>query len=408
MSGSPSEPAETPAQRRPSRFRRVLAAIGALGVLGGVGALAAAALGAIYAAAQMDGVEPTPPLPVATERIEIVDAYETTESYIGRVEPARTTALGFEIGGEVVAVLIEEGVYVLENQVIARLDVASLEARRAQLVAEKERLEADLALARRTRARQDRLSGDGFASEQRADEARTAETTTTAAIAAIDARLRMVDIDIRKATIRAPFAGVVAARGVDEGAIVAPGQMVAELLESDRPQARIGLPPERAERLVIGDRYEIALRGRPTPATLTRIRPDLDPATRTVAAIFDLDLATGGSRAFAAASGAAGRAPVVAPFGEVARLELSLEVSARGAWVPLSALQEDAKGLWRILVIAENDAGEPVVAAENVEALYVAGERAFVAGAIADEAEYLTEGVNRVVIGDVVAPSLGE
>lgn len=407
MSGSLSNDKSAPEKPRRSIARRAVGAVGALGFLAGVGALGATALGAIYAAAQLDTTDPTPPLPVAVDEIALSSAYQATETYLGRVEAARETALGFEAGGEVVAVFVDEGDAVLEGEAIARLDTAALEARRDQLEAERTRLEADLALAERTRARQDALSGDGFASEQRADEARTAETTTAAAIAATDAQLRLVEIEIRKSTVRAPFDGVIAARRIDPGAIVSPGQTIVEILEAGRPQARIGVSPESAERLVIGDRYDIILRGRPTTGELIIIRPDLDPTTRTVAAIFDLEISAATARTLASAGGAeadALGAPMVATFGEVARLELPLEVRARGAWVPISALQEDAKGLWRLLTIAENADGEPIVAAQSVQALYVAGERVFVAGAIEDGAPYIVEGVNRVVIGDVVAP----
>lgn len=390
-----TEPSSKSARPRPSFLRRAAGAVGALGVLGAVGVLGAAALGAIYAAADAEDVAPTAPLPVAVAELHVVGSYETTQSYVGRIEPARATALGFQNGGEVTAVLVDEGDDVAAGQPIATLDTASLEAGRDQLVAEKSRLEANLALAQRTRARQDQLSGDGYASEQRADEARTEAATTVAQIAAIDAQIRQLDVDIAKATIRAPFAGVVAARSIDPGAIAAQGQTIVEILEAGRPQARIGLPPEQAARLRRDQGYEIVIRGQKVPARLATVRPDLDPATRTVAAIFDLDFA-------------AGAAPLVAPFGEVARLELPLEIAARGAWVPLSALQEDAKGLWRLLLISQSEDGGPVVTAGAVETLYVSGERAFVAGAIADGQHYITEGLNRAVIGDIVAPIAGE
>lgn len=384
-------------------------AVGGLIALAIVGALATTALSAIYAAADAESVEPTPPLPVAVARLEVVNAYGTVESYLGRVEPARSTALGFERGGEVMEVLVEEGDIVGAGDAIARLDADALEAERDQLLAEKERLEATLALAARTRARQDSLSNDGFSSEQQADEARTAEITTTAQIAAIEAQIRRMEIEIRKSTIRAPFAGVVAARRIDPGAIVSAGQRIVDILEVGRPQARIGLPPERAERLVIGGRYAITVRNRRSAATLAAVRPDLDPATRTVAAIFDLDL-TALLPTTTASTGAASDAsrPFIAPFGEVARLELPYEVRARGAWVPLSALQEDARGLWRIQLVRDDANGEPVVVASAVEVYYVSDGRAFIVGAIEDGARYVVEGLNRTVIGDVVAPFAAE
>ncbi|MCI4663720.1 MAG: efflux RND transporter periplasmic adaptor subunit [Neomegalonema sp.] len=403
MSGSDAEKSTAV----PGIGRRILGAVGALGVLAGVIVGASVALQTLYAAAEAgDGRTPAAPLPVSVSKLKVVEAYEIEEWFVGRIEPARETALGFEIAGAVVSVLVDEGDRVKAGRPLAQLDTETLKARKAQLLAEKAKLEADLALAERTLARQEKLSGRGFATDQKTDEARTAKKTTIAGLAANKAQLRLVDLDISKATILAPFNGVIAERSIDPGAIVSAGQRVVRILEAGRPIARVGLPPARAAILRVGDAFPIKVGDILLPAKLTAIRPDLDPATRTVSALFEIDLgAAAAARVSRPSKRPASSPSFLAPAGEIARLALPSRVQAKGAWAPLSALQEDAKGLWRILLLGRDEEGAAIATGQSVEVLHVKGERAFISGALKDGADFIPEGVNRVSIGDKVSPS---
>ena len=53
--------------------------------------------------------EPADPIVVATSTIETVSGYEHTRSYVGRLEPARQTAVAFERSGLVSQVIADEG-----------------------------------------------------------------------------------------------------------------------------------------------------------------------------------------------------------------------------------------------------------------------------------------------------------
>ena len=83
-------------------------------------------------------------------------------------------------------------------------------------------------------------------------------------------------------------------------------------------------------------------------------------------------------------------------------LVLPRTVSARGTWLPLSALTEGRKGLWSVLTIAERE-GAPVVEREAAEILHIDGDRAFVRGTFAEGARLLLDGTNRVTPGQNVA-----
>jgi len=354
----------------------------ALGLVAGTAVL----VGLLHGAAA-DATAPGPvrdALPVATLTVQREAGYAVEQRFVGRLEPARQTRLAFERAGLVAAVLVEEGDRVAAGQVVARLDDALLRADLDRMEAQRRQAAADLDLARRTLDRQRALAGNGHAAAQRFDEADSTARAAEARLAEVEAGIRAIRIDLEKSALTAPFAGTVGARLIDEGAVVAPGTAVADLLESDRPVARVGIAPDAAAALETSPAQRLVVRGRTVPATLTALRPDLSTATRTVTALFDLP------------------APVPATFGETVELRLEQRVEDPGLWVPLAALVEGRRGLWNVFAVVDGPDG-PTIAREGVEVLHVADGRAFVRGNLADGARIVADGPHRVVPGQPVA-----
>lgn len=350
-------------------------------------AAAAAGVATLYARAAADGAAAgaPPPLPVRVETLRMQDGHAVAARHVGRVEPARETRVSFERAGLVVAVLVEEGDALRAGDPMARLDARALDVARRRLEAARAAAEANLGLARSTLERRSALTDQGHASRQALDEARFTVDAQTARLAEIDAQLSQVALDLEKSVILAPFDGVVAARMADEGAVVEAGAPLARLQETGRPRARVGVPVRAAQGLTRGATYGLETPGGVAPARLASVSPDIDPATRTVAALFDLDPG----------------APVA--MGEIVRLVLPGHAEGRGAWVPLTALQEGMRGMWALTVLADGPDG-PVARRVAAQALHVADGRAFVAGPFADGDRVIVEGVDRVAPGQRVAP----
>jgi RND family efflux transporter MFP subunit len=372
--------------RHPARAPRAWAgaALFALAVAG-LAALSLSAMRARAAAEAAEAVAP-PPLPVKVAPLRIVPGYDLTDRHVGRVEPARATALAFERAGRVVAVLAEEGGAVAEGAVVARLDPEPLENRRAALAAARAAFVADSALAEATLDRRRSLSGRGFDTAQALDEARFAVDRLRARIAETDAELAQVALDLGKSDLRAPFAGTLSRRLLDEGAVAAAGAPLATVQETGRPRARVGVPAAVADRLSPGAALTLEARGGAVAGVLRAVSPEVDPATRTRDLLIDLP-AEGGLA-----------------MGEIVRLALPHAVAEPGAWAPLSALQEGDRGLWAVYLATPDGQGGHVARREAVEALHVEDGRAFVRGAFADGALLVAEGVHRVTQGQRVAP----
>lgn len=333
--------------------------------------------------------EANPPVTVATGPVALTDRYTVTERFAGRLEPMRQTRLAFEQAGLVTEILIEEGDRVAAGAVVARLDTARLDAERHRLLAERDVLKTRRALADATLKRQRALAEKGWQTEQRHDEARYGLAEIAASIVQIDAAVAAIDVDLAKAVLTAPYAGQVAARFVDEGAVVDPGMAVIELLESDKRQVRVGVSVEAAKALGEGQVHRLTANGRSFDGRVVSKRPDLQTGTRTVTVLLETD--DGGA----------------IPFGDIVELSLDRSVDAAGAWVPIKALTEGRKGLWSIFTVVRRD-GDTVVQREAVEILHVDGEKAFVRGTLADGASVVVSGTNRVIPGQAVAAAARE
>jgi len=326
-----------------------------------------------------------PPPTVRTLTLDSQKYYTTEQRFAGRLEAARESRLAFERRGLVERVLFDEGDRVAADAPLARLDRAKLKAERKRLQANKRELEAKLALARRTLERQSTLSRQGWQSEQRFDEARFSVDELEAAIERVSAQIEAVQIDLQKSVLRAPFAGTVTGRHVDEGAVVQAGAAVLDLAETSRIHARIGVTAAVAEDLETGQSYPLAVGDRRLMGKLIAKRPDIQTGTRTVTALFSVDNPN-------------------APLGEVIELIRSREIGQEGAWLPLTALVEDRRGLWSVYRVRPDGEGH-VVNRRSVEVLHSRNGRVFVRGLFSDGERILKDGTNRVVPGQRVIVS---
>ncbi|PZO44893.1 MAG: efflux transporter periplasmic adaptor subunit [Shackletoniella antarctica] len=385
-------------------------------------------------------------LPVEVVSLSPVESYAVERQYTGEIVAQRRSALGFESGGTVVALLVQEGDRVSAGQPLARLDTRSLETQRQQLVAQRDQavatltelqngprqqsitaaqaavgdLEQQVALSVAQRDRRADLYERGAISLEELDqqtfgtgalENRLAQAqseldellagTRPEQIAAQNARVRQLDasieavaVDLSKAVITAPFGGRIGDRLVDEGVVVSGGQTVLQLTEGGATEARIGVPAEVADRLALGSAQTVEVRDRTFSATVTALLPELESTSRTVTAV--LTLATSEDLT----------------LGQTARLVLKDIQPTAGFWLPATALVQGDQGLWSVYVAAagENVAGslsaEATVARQPVEIVHTEGDQVLVQGLVQGGDRVITAGTHRVVPGQSVSVSV--
>jgi RND family efflux transporter MFP subunit len=329
--------------------------------------------------------EPATPVLVRVVAAEKQEAFTIRQSFAGRAAPRRTTDLGFELPGHIIEVFVDEGARVMAGDVVARLDIDQLRAKRQQILAEREELQARLKLARITAERHRRLVQNGHTSKQSYDDARYEVEATKARLQGIEAKIRAVEIDLHDSVLRAPFDGVVVQRYFDEGSVIGTGQPVVRLNEAASLEARIGLPVHLRKRLRVGSRQSILINGDRVNGVVTAIVPDLNRGTRTVTVILSLNAND-------------------AVAGEPVRLLFEEQRRAEGFWVPTTALTEGVRGLWTVFVampLAHGTSAVREIGRKSVEIIHIETDRVFVRGTLEDSDLVVVSGVHRLVPGQL-------
>ncbi len=154
----------------------------------------------------------------------------------GYVVARRQATISAQIIGTLTQVSVEEGAHVEQGQVLARLDPtayqAQLDSTEAQYAAAQASVVKARAMLKQDRANAARMNDivdRGYVSKQAAEQANTQVATDAAALdvaitqakAAKD-QMRAAQVNLDFTVIRAPFAGVVTAKGAEVGEIVSP------------------------------------------------------------------------------------------------------------------------------------------------------------------------------------------
>ncbi len=359
---------------------------------GGAVAIAAAAMvGAVALAdtrtSESGSLEATP---VAVETVRYVDRYEVRRVYAGRVSARREAAVGFDQGGLLAVVLGDEGDVVSRDALLAALDTRRLTAVRDQADGRVAAAEARFELSIKTLERQRDLARADNASLQRLDEAAAERRSAEADLQSAKADLAAAEAALELAQIRAPFDAWIVERFVDEGAVVQPGQAVLRLIETGPVELRVGLPPQSAAVLESDARLDVQVDDQAWPARLTHLVGEIDPATRTALAIFEI------------APDDDGRTPEP---GSVGRLAVARTINERGFWAPMSALAEGQRGLWSLLALEPTGDGAFVLKPRPVEVLHLEETRVYLRGAAQEGERFVRGGVDRVGPGQSVRPA---
>lgn len=173
---------------------------------------------------------PVDPPPVNVEVSRIVPRPELDDhlDMPGVVEPFRIVRVSSEATGRIESVEVEEGDTTVKDQPLIRLNTDILEAELAQAKAQANYDQAEY-------ERMARLRDQGAVTEKQVDDlAARAEVSA--------ANLQLVEARFDRAVVRAPSSGVINRLAVEEGEYVAPGSLVAEIVEISRAKVLVHIP----------------------------------------------------------------------------------------------------------------------------------------------------------------------
>lgn len=327
------------------------------------------------------------PLPVRVVEAVEQHSFVTTRKYAGRIASGQVSDLGFQLAGELVEVLVDEGDRVAAGAPLARLETTRAGEKIRQLEAQRAESASSLLQAAASLKRIQNLTGKGFANQQDLDERIAQRDGLRSRIAVIESSLRVAQRDLQDSTLLAPFSGQILQRFVDQGSVVQAGQPVLRLNQSGNLEARIGVPISARARLTQGSRFTLTAGGLQAEGVVTALVSAVNTSTRTVTAIFSIE-----------------NDPGFIPS-DLVRLDLDETARETGIWVPTHALNESLKGLWSVFVANPvDDAADDVrkVIRKDVEIIATRAEQAYVRGTLENGDRIIADSTQRFVPGQLV------
>lgn len=156
----------------------------------------------------------------------------------GTLLPMEVTEIRPEVSGRVTTLSVREGAYVTKGTVLARLFDEDL---RAQL----QKLKVQLEVAQKTEERQRDLLKIGGISQQDYD-------LSLLNVSGLKADISILQTNIDKTVVRAPFSGRVGFKDISIGAYVTPQTIITTIRQTDLLKLEFSVPEKYSNQVVVG------------------------------------------------------------------------------------------------------------------------------------------------------------
>jgi len=243
----------------------------------GVGILAVLAIVALLAVPKLLELRKTSaPIPSAQSKKTLrVRAHRVVPTQLterlattGTVRANEEVEIVSEISGKISDIHFKEGSSVAAGQLLLKIDDS-------ELIADRQRAVYRVDLAERAEARQQQLLDDGVISSETYDVA-------LGELNVLRAELQLIEAQLLKTEIRAPFSGIIGLRWVSPGSYLSSQTRIASLNDLDPVKLDFTVPERYSALMKVGDEISFAVEGfdRTFPGTIYAVEPSVDAATR--------------------------------------------------------------------------------------------------------------------------------
>jgi len=196
--------------------------------------------------------------------------FDNVLSLSGTIDADEKLEVRSEVSGRVDKIYFSEGQRISQGQILVKINDIELQAQLKQaqtsnqLTSENER-RAKLLLAK------------GAISQEEYDVASAAFKTS-------QAQIQLVQAQISKTTITAPFGGTIGLRNVSPGTIISPTTLIANLVKDNRVKVTFSVPEKYSSQLKTNSQVEFTVsnNARTFAASIYAIEPEVALATRTM------------------------------------------------------------------------------------------------------------------------------
>lgn len=214
----------------------------------------------------------------------IVAKYETIENEItipGTVIPFEMVEIYSEINGRIKKVNFQEGQLVQKGAILIQMDTDILQAQRKQY-------NVDVELAEKDEKRKRSLLDSKAISAEEYERSQSK-------LYSLKAQIELLDVQISKGTIRAPFSGKVGLRNVSEGAYVTPATRITSIAQNNKIKIEFSVAEQYAGKVRSGQSIYVHSASDTTSilATVYASEPSVNQSTRMLVVRAQLDAKEG-------------------------------------------------------------------------------------------------------------------
>ena len=203
----------------------------------------------------------------------------------GTLMPINQATVKAKVSGEVRQMLVREGDPVRAGQRLGMIDTADLESKLIERQGALESARAQMSLAEKTRASNQKLLNEKFISQTAFDGSQSGYDVAKGNVKSIEAQVKLAENALRDAEINAPIAGVVGKRHAQPGEKVAFDAPLVTVLDLSDLELQALVPAIDVPGLAVGMTVELAVDGfgeRKFAGRIVRINPSTEPGTRAI------------------------------------------------------------------------------------------------------------------------------
>jgi RND family efflux transporter MFP subunit len=219
-------------------------------------------------------------------------AVAQTEWAVGIIESRLSAQVAAEVSGTVVRVLADDGQAVTAGQVLAEIEPQQYRLSQDADQAEVGRLSALLRNKQMELDRAHKLVAERLIAAEKVDSIEADLDALKQQLEGARAKVGESGRRLGKTRVIAPVRAEIAERKVDVGDFVQAGTVAFEVVDMQHLRVKLPFPEYRAPQLAVGQKVRLSSAAAGTDAVsaaITEVRPNVNPANRSITAIVDFD-----------------------------------------------------------------------------------------------------------------------
>lgn len=314
-----------------------------------------------------DWIRKAVPVKVATAKLQ---AFTNTLSYNGSLMAIQTSRIIPEIPGKIEALQVQIGDYIKKGMTLVQMDISIMTLQHKQAEAGLSVARANLVDARKNWERVQTLHSENAVSQQQYEKMKLGLDAAQAQMSQAQAGLDLLKMQLDKATLTAPFDGVITQKGFNKGDLFSPAVMMPVFTLQDISSIKVELQITSQEIMSIKKGQNTTLTvdylDKALPGKVTLVGVAADPLSKTFFVECQFDNSSGNLRA-----------------GTFGRVDIAIEEIGNVMVVPKNAVI----GKNHVFVVEENRAYK-----RKVELLQASLKDVIVGNGLSEGELYVTRG----------------